>query len=113
LAGSETSVVSDVPSSKETVTRASPGTADVLATSTYVSASRRPPCSPSASAHKVPVVVAPGALCASAHVAAVGPGHHIVRSAITGRSAVIVVDSAAWARSFGHPGICSTSTQML
>ena len=59
------------------------------------------------------MLVAPGELCASAQVAAVGPGHHMVRSAMTGMSEVMVTDTDSSARLFGQPGITSRSTQML
>ena len=87
-----------------------PATDEVLATSTYVSVSRGPPTSPSATAQRVPVVVSPGLLCASCQVLDVGPGHHIDRSTMIGTPLVEVmrVDIAASASAAS-----ASSTQML
>ena len=99
-----------LPSSNITVARIVPANAEVLATRTYVSTSRLPPSSPSAMAHRVPVVVSPGLLCASCHVSDVGPGHHIARSTMIGTSLVEVmrVDTATSANAGS-----AWSTQML
>ena len=51
---------------------------------TYVWASDGPPTSPSATAHRTPVVVAPGELCASLQAPTGVAGNHIDRSAMIG-----------------------------
>src|SRR5688572_11386357 len=76
---------------------------------------RSPPTSPSASAHVVPVPVAPAELCASCQVED-SPGHHIARST-TIRTPLVeatVVDTATSAS--GNPltpANCSASTRMF
>ena len=78
----------------------------VLATSRNVAVSSgNRPTSPSATAHLIPVVVAPAASCPS--IQAVPCGHHIARSAMIGTALVnvTVADTAVWASA----GDCSAT----
>ena len=62
-----------------------------------------PPTSPSAIAHRVPVVTSPGLLCASCHWSDVGPGHHIARSTMIGTPLVDVSASTPPCRQVADP----------
>ena len=76
----------------------------------YVSVAFGPPSMPSANPHEALVDREPGELCASRQLDAVGPGHHIARSATNGWSST---DSSTVETAVFSSSGAAWSTQML